>query len=55
MDKHAVIPLKKEGHLNRSLETMLGINRKTIDKYWNDYLSEDGLQPPFVLYNIETR
>lgn len=40
MDKHAVIRLKKEGHSNRSLEKMLGINRKTIGKYWNDYLKD---------------
>lgn len=40
MDKHAIIRLKKEGHSNRSLEKILGINRKTIGKYWNDYLND---------------
>jgi DNA-binding transcriptional regulator YhcF (GntR family) len=37
MDKYAIIKLKLEGHSNRKLAKMLGINRKTIGKYWNEY------------------
>lgn len=37
MDKHAIIKLKLEGHSNHKLEKMLGINRKTIGKYWDEY------------------
>lgn len=37
MDKYAIIKLKLEGHSNRKLEKMIGVNRKTIAKYWNEY------------------
>lgn len=37
MDKHTIIRLKLEGDSNREVAKMLGINRKTVAKYWNDY------------------
>jgi transposase len=37
MDKHAIIKLKKEGKSNRSVEALIGIDRKTVSKYWNEY------------------
>jgi transposase len=37
MDKYAIIKLKKQGHSNRSVSTIIGINRKTVAKYWNEY------------------
>lgn len=37
MDKHTIIKLKREGHSNRKVATMLSINRKTVAKYWNEY------------------
>ena len=40
MDKHAIIRLKKEGHSNRNVAGMLHINRKTVAKYWNEYLRQ---------------
>ena len=44
MDKHAIIRLKKERHSNRKVAGMLHINRKTVAKYWNEYIEQiDGL------------
>jgi len=40
MDKHAIIKLKREGHSNRKVATMLSINRKTVAKYWNEYQNQ---------------
>lgn len=37
MDKHTIIKLKQEGHSNRKVAELMGINRKTVAKYWNDY------------------
>ena len=37
MDKYAIIRLKEEGHSNRKVASMLGIDRKTISRYWNRY------------------
>lgn len=37
MDKSAIIKLKEQGYSNRKIQTMLGINRKTVAKYWNEY------------------
>lgn len=37
MDKHTIIRLKLEGDSNREVAQKLGINRKTVAKYWNDY------------------
>lgn len=40
MDKHAIIRLKKEGHSNRKVAGILHIDRKTVAKYWNEYLEQ---------------
>lgn len=37
MDKHTIIRLKLEGDSNRTITENLGINRKTVAKYWNEY------------------
>lgn len=38
MDKSTIIKLKEQGYSNRKVEKMLKINRKTIAKYWNEYV-----------------
>lgn len=38
MDKHAIIKLKREGKSNRAISKLTGINRKTVGKYWNEYV-----------------
>lgn len=38
MDKYAIITLKRKGFSNRKIEKELGINRKTVAKYWNEYV-----------------
>lgn len=38
MDKNAIIRVKLEGHSNREAAKILGINRKTVARYWNEYL-----------------
>lgn len=43
MDKHTIINLKRKGNSNRSIERITGINRKTIAKYWNEYLEQSEL------------
>lgn len=49
MDKHAIIKLKKSGVSNRNAEKLLGINRKTIAKYWNEYSRQvDQLEQPMA-------
>jgi len=40
MDKHAIIKLKEKGKSNRKTAKLLDLNRKTIAKYWNEYLAE---------------
>ena len=40
MDKHSVIKLHERGESFRSIEKILGINRKTIAKYCNEYDEE---------------
>ncbi len=40
MDKHAVIKLKEQGLSNRKAAEILGINRKTVGRYWNKYVEE---------------
>lgn len=40
MDKYAIIKLKTKGVSNRQASKILGINRKTIAKYWNEYLAQ---------------
>ena len=41
MDKHSIIKLKKLGNSNRKVADLLSINRKTVAKYWNQYLNEN--------------
>ena len=38
MDKLSIIKLKEQGYSNRKVEKILKINRKTVGKYWNEYL-----------------
>lgn len=40
MDKNAIIKLKNQGYSNREVGNMLSINRKTVGKYWNEYLED---------------
>jgi len=37
MDKHTIIRLKQQGHSNRSVARLTGINRKTVARYWNEF------------------
>ena len=37
MDKHTIIRLKQEGASNREVARLLGINRKTVARYWNAF------------------
>ena len=37
MEKHTIIRVKQEGHSNRSVAKILGIERKTVAKYWNEF------------------
>lgn len=43
MDKYTIIRLKQEGHSNRSIGRITGINRKTVAKYWNEYVQQADL------------
>lgn len=43
MDKHAIIKLKEQGVSNRKAATLLGINRKTVARYWNEYRKQSSL------------
>lgn len=43
MDKHTIIKLKKEGYSNRKIAKMFPINRKTVAKYWNEYVEQQTL------------
>lgn len=38
MEKHTIINLKRKGDSNRTVEKKTGINRKTVAKYWNEYV-----------------
>lgn len=38
MDKNAIIRLKNQGYSNREVASILNINRKTVGKYWKEYL-----------------
>jgi len=40
MDKYTIIKLKQNGLSNRQVAKQLGMNRKTVGKYWNDYQAE---------------
>lgn len=37
LDISAILKLKEKGLSNRSIANTLGINRKTVNKYWNEY------------------
>ncbi len=38
MDKHTIIKLKREGHSNRKIAKMTGMDRKTVARYWNEQI-----------------
>lgn len=40
MDKYTIIKLKQTGMSNRQVAKQLGINRKTVNKYWRDHIVE---------------
>ncbi len=40
MDKHAIIKLKQKNTSNRKVAQILGIDRKTVARYWNEYSLE---------------
>ncbi|MCL2529370.1 MAG: hypothetical protein FWE41_03445 [Coriobacteriia bacterium] len=40
MQKHTTMTLKNEGHSNIEVNRMTGISRKTIARYWNEYLKQ---------------
>ena len=40
MDKYTIIKLKQNELSNRRVAKQLGMNRKTVGKYWNDYQAE---------------
>jgi transposase len=40
MDKYTIIKLKQRGLSNRQVAKQLGINRKTVNKYWNSYVDK---------------
>lgn len=40
VDKMSIIQYKKGGHSNRQVAKMMGINRQTVAKYWNQYLKD---------------
>lgn len=42
LDVSAMLKLKEQGLSNRSIAKVLGVNRKTVNKYWNQY--KDNLQ-----------
>lgn len=37
MDKHTIIRLKQQGKSNRQVAELMGINRKTVARYWNQF------------------
>ena len=37
MDLSAILKLKEKGLSNRSVAKSLGIDKKTVNKYWNEY------------------
>lgn len=54
MDKHTIIRLKKQGKSNRNVAETLKIDRKTVAKYWKEYLDyleqlEDPSKDPKII------
>ena len=43
MDKHTIVRLKKEGHSNRSVARLTGIDRKTVARYQNEFNIQNNL------------
>jgi transposase len=37
MDKLTILKLKREGHSNRKVAKLTGMDRKTVARYWNEY------------------
>ena len=37
LDISAILKLKEQGLSNRTIAKTLGMNRKTVNKYWNEY------------------
>lgn len=37
LDISAILKLKEKGLSNRSVAKTLGIDKKTVNKYWNEY------------------
>ncbi|MPW24513.1 hypothetical protein GC105_01730 [Alkalibaculum sp. M08DMB] len=55
MDNHTIIKLNKEGYSNRNISKMFPINRKTVTKYWNEYVEQQTLlevAQPYDVTNI---
>jgi len=40
MDKFSIIKLKEEGNSNRKVAKLLHVDRKTVGRYWNEYLEQ---------------
>ena len=40
MQQHTIITLKNEGHSNREIARMMKVSRKTVARYWNDYVAQ---------------
>jgi len=40
IDKHTIIKLKEEGHSSRMVARMTGIHRKTVARYWDEYVMQ---------------
>lgn len=56
MDKYTIIKLKLTGISNRQVAKQLGINRKTVNKYWNEYQTENTkLQEATCVKEIQER
>ena len=43
MDKHTIIKLKRNGISSRAIARQTGIDRKTVAKYWNEYIEDQRL------------
>lgn len=40
VDKLQIIRLKEEGNSNREVSRRMGIDRKTVSRYWNKYIQD---------------